>query len=246
MGRVRRGLFPDNEIAQQIKSTILRPVGTVVGAFGAAGEMSLTFDDGPDPNLTPAILDVLRKHDAKATFFMLTEHAIARQALVRRVVDEGHEVALHFDRHDDIPQLPRAEAFRRMKQAKRDLADIAGPISSFRPPYGNQNYPTYFMARMLGLRVVCWNRFTLDTVGPTPEDAAKPAIDDLRGGDIVLMHDGLELGPDEPRPTVDRARVADLVLGGASERGLKSVTVRMLLARRKPQRSHWFRHFAAV
>jgi hypothetical protein len=55
------------------------------------------------------------------------------------------------------------------------------------------------------------------------------------------MHDGLELGPDEPRPTVDRTQVADLVLSGASERGLKSVTVGTLLARRKPQRSHWFR-----
>lgn len=241
MGRVRRGLFPDSEIAQQIKSTILRPVGTVVGAFGAAGDISLTFDDGPDPNVTPAMLDVLRRHDAKATFFMLTEHAVARQALVRRVLDEGHEIGLHFDRHDRITTLPPATAFRRIRQAKRQLADLAGPISVFRPPYGSQNYITYFIARMLGLRVVCWNRFTLDTVGPTAQDAARPAAEHLRGGDIVLMHDGLELGPEEPRPTVDRAQVADLVLSAASERGLRSVTVGTLLARRKPQRSHWFR-----
>jgi peptidoglycan/xylan/chitin deacetylase (PgdA/CDA1 family) len=239
-----RGLFPDNEIAQTIKSTILLPVGSVVGAFGAAGKMSLTFDDGPDPDVTPAMLDVLKRHDAKATFFMLTEHAAARQALVRRVLDEGHEIGLHFDRHDRIPELPPATAFRRMRQAKRDLADLAGPISLFRPPYGNQNYLTYVMARTVGLKVVCWNRYTLDTVGPTPEEAARPAIEHLRGGDIILMHDGLELGPEEPRPTVDRAQVADLLLRAASERGLKSVTVGALLAQCKPQRSHWFRRLS--
>ncbi len=241
MGRVKRGLLPDSEIAQKVKSTILLPVGTVVGVFGAARDISLTFDDGPDLDVTPKMLAVLRRHGAKATFFMLVEHAAARQALVRQVLDEGHEIGLHFDVHDRITDLPPGTAFRRMRQAKRDLADLAGPISLFRPPYGSQNYATYSMARMLGLTVVCWNRFTLDTVGPTPEDGARPATEHLRGGDIVLMHDGLELGPDDPRPTVDRSEVADLVLSGASERGLRSVTVGSLLARRKPQRSHWFR-----
>ncbi|MGZ3275103.1 MAG: polysaccharide deacetylase family protein [Caulobacteraceae bacterium] len=234
-------MFPDTAIAQRIKSALLLPVGTVVGAFGCAETVSLTFDDGPDPDVTPRVLDVLRRHGAKATFFVLTDHARANPALMRRIVDEGHEVGLHFDRHDRITELPPATAFRRMQQAKRDLAAFAGPVTLFRPPYGSQNYVTYLFARLLNLKVIGWTRQAEDWIEQTPESSASRATDDLRGGDIILMHDGLVLGPDQPRPTFDRAHVTDLVLDEADKRGLKTVTVGALLARRAPQRSHWFR-----
>jgi len=238
----RKGLFPDTPAGQRIKSAVLMPIGTLVGALGCSDAMTLTFDDGPDPEVTPKVLDVLARHGAKATFFVLTDHARARQPLLRRLLDEGHEVGLHFDRHDRITDLPRGVAYRRIKQAKRDLAELVGhPISLFRPPYGSQNYATFFIARLLNLEVIGWTRQAEDWIEQTAESSAGRATKDLRGGDIVLLHDGLELTPQEVRPTLDRAEVTDLVLAEATRRGLKGVTVSQLLARRTPQRSHWFR-----
>lgn len=238
---IRKGLFPDTEFAQRIKSALLLPIGTVVGAFGSAETVALTFDDGPDLDVTPRVLDVLARHGAKATFFVLVDHARARPALLRRILDEGHEIGLHFDRHDRITDLPKATAFRRMRQAKRDLCEMVGPISLFRPPYGGQNRVTYLFARLLNLVVIGWNRQGNDWIEQTPEHSAGLVTKNLRGGDIILLHDGLELGPDEPRPTLDRASVTDLVLREAARRGLKTVTVGRLLARRAPKRTHWLR-----
>ena len=238
---IRRGLFPDTEAAQRIKSGLLLPIGTVVGAIGSGGAVALTFDDGPDLDVTPRVLDVLARHGAKATFFVLVDHAQARPALLRRILDEGHEVGLHFDRHDRITDLPKATAFRRMREAKRSLSQLAGPISLFRPPYGSQNWTTYLFARLLNLVVVGWNRQGNDWIEQAPEHSAGLVTKDLRGGDIILLHDGLELGPDEPRPTLDRACVSDLVLDEAARRGLKTVTVGCLLARGTPKRTRWLR-----
>lgn len=237
----RKGLFPDTEIAQRIKCALLLPVGTVVGAFGSAGTVALTFDDGPDLDVTPRVLDVLGRHGAKATFFVLVDHARARPALLRRILDEGHEIGLHFDRHDRITDLPKATAFRRMRKAKRDLSELAGPISLFRPPYGSQNRVTYLFARLLNLVVIGWSRQGNDWIEQTPEHSAGLVTKDLHGGDIILLHDGLELGPDEPRPALDRAHVTDLVLGEAARLGLKAVTVGSLLTRRAPKRTRWLR-----
>ena len=229
------------EILDRIKSIVLFPNGTPIGAFNVRDVVSLTFDDGPDPEATPAILEVLRRYDAKATFFVLTDYALAHPVLVQRLQAEGHEVGLHFDRHDRITELPPLAALRRLRAARRSLEALAGPVKLFRPPYGSQNYLTFAFARLLGLKVVGWNRWANDWLEQTAEHAARVASEKLAGGDIVLMHDGLELGPDEPRPTFDRAEMVRLFLDQAAARGLKSVTVGSLLARGPLRRSHWFR-----
>ena len=239
--QIRRGLFPDTEVAQRIKSALLLPIGTVIGAFGSPGTVALTFDDGPDLDVTPRILDVLARHGAKATFFVMVEHARARPALLYRIRDEGHEIGLHFDRHDRITSLPNSTAFRRMRRAKRDLSELAGPISLFRPPYGGQNYTTYLFARLLNLTVIGWTRQGDDWIEQTAEHSAGLVTKDLRGGDIILLHDGLELGPEEPRPTLDRARVTDLVLDEIRRRGLNAVAVGQMLGKGAPRRTRWVR-----
>lgn len=230
-----------SEVLDRIKSAILIPNGTIVGAFDVPDAVGLTFDDGPDLDVTPAILDVLRRHEAKATFFVLTDHAQARGDLLRRIMAEGHEIGLHFDRHDHVTKLPPLTALRRMIQARRLLASLAGPVRLFRPPYGSQNYLTYAFARLLGLKVIGWTRWANDWLEQSPESAAHVAFEHLRGGDIVLMHDGLELGPDDPRPTFDRAQMVELFLREAHRRGLRAVTVGSLMSRGRRRRSHWFR-----
>ena len=232
---------PSSDLLARIKSTILIPNGTIIGAFEVSDVVGLTFDDGPDREVTPVILDVLRRNDARATFFLLTDYALAHHDLVERILAEGHEVGLHFDRHDRITDLPPLAALSRMIEARRRLAGLAGRVSLFRPPFGGQNYLTYAFARMLGLKVIGWSRWANDWLEQTAESAANVASEHLAGGDIVLMHDGLELLPNEPRPTFDRARMVELFLQEAAARGLKAVTVGTLMARGRWRRSHWFR-----
>jgi peptidoglycan/xylan/chitin deacetylase (PgdA/CDA1 family) len=227
-------------ILKRCKSYLLMPVGTVTGMFDVRDAIALTFDDGPDKDVTPAVLDVLARHGAKATFFVLTEKAVIHRELLKRIVEEGHELALHFDRHDRITQLRPLIALRRLYEARQQLAMMTGPVSLFRPPYGSQNYLTYLFARLLGLRVIGWKQCANDWLDQPVERAVRSASEGLSGGDIVLMHDGTP--SDEPRPALDRPRVVDLFLQEAALRRLKAVTVGTLLKRRSPRRrSHWFR-----
>lgn len=228
-------------LGQRLKSAVLTPVGTVTSLFGRYDAIALTFDDGPDAEVTPRMLEVLQRHGAKATFFVLTDEAIRRPDLVKQLAEAGHEVGLHFDRHDRIPDLAPRTAFARLKAARDLLAGLAGPVLLFRPPYGSQNYLTYAFARSLGLRVVGWSQCASDWIEQSAESSAQAATESLRGGDIVLLHDGLSLPPETPRPNLDRAKVADLVLATARARGLHSVTVSDLLRRGPHRLSHWFR-----
>lgn len=234
-------LFAGDAVAQRLKSTLLLPVGTVASVFDVSDAIALTFDDGPDPDVTPLVLDVLARHEAKATFFVLTDQALAHPGLMRRILDEGHEIGLHFDRHDRIPDLAAGEAWRRMRSARRALGQIVGRTSLFRPPYGSQTYLTYLFARLIGLQVIGWSQVANDWLEQSAETSARSASEHLKGGDIVLLHDGLALSPGQPRPNLDRSRVADLVLQEAERRHLRPLTVGALLARGVPRRSHWFR-----
>jgi peptidoglycan/xylan/chitin deacetylase (PgdA/CDA1 family) len=228
-------------IAQRLKSAILMPVGTTTSVFGQPNEVALTFDDGPDPDVTPRVLSVLRERKAHATFFVLTDEAARYPDLLKRIVDEGHQVGLHFDRHDRITALPLGTALRRMKAARDSLAALAGPVKLFRPPYGSQNYLTYAIARLLGLRVVGWSQQGNDWMDQSVEKSVNDACHGLVGGDIILLHDGLSLTPEEIRPGLDRAQVADGVLATAQGQGLRSITVSALLRRGPARLSHWFR-----
>src|SRR5581483_8540438 len=142
--------------ARRFRDAVLSPIGSIHGAWNPTRQVALTFDDGPDPVVTPRLLDLLVQRGARATFFVLTERATARPDLIRRMLAEGHEVALHFDRHDRITDLPPREARRRLAAAKAELEAMAGPVVYFRPPYGGQSLRTYLIARSLGLQVVSW------------------------------------------------------------------------------------------
>src|ERR1700756_512392 len=101
-------------IMEKVKSAVVAPVGTIISSIGVADAIALTFDDGPDPHVTPAVLDVLHRHGARATFFLLTEQASTHRGLIVRMLEEGHEIGLHFDHHDRITALPPLIALGRM------------------------------------------------------------------------------------------------------------------------------------
>src|SRR5688572_27804750 len=112
---LRRSLDP--KFRQHLKrylSPLLAVVGSIQGARRPGDQIGLTFDDGPDELVTPRLLDLLRQRNARATFFVLTDKAATRPDLVRRIVEEGHEIGLHFDNHDRLTQMPLSVARSRL------------------------------------------------------------------------------------------------------------------------------------
>jgi peptidoglycan/xylan/chitin deacetylase (PgdA/CDA1 family) len=161
-------------------------------AAAARGEIALTFDDGPDPELTPRVLDLLEARGVRATFFCIAEKAARHPELMREIALRGHEVENHSHFHSP------AFAFLGLRGIRRDicaaqaiLTETAGhPPRFFKPPMGFRSALLDPVLHDLGLRLVSWTRRGYDT---RRGDAAKVAACLERGlaaGDILLLHDG--------------------------------------------------------
>jgi peptidoglycan/xylan/chitin deacetylase (PgdA/CDA1 family) len=161
-------------------------------AAAARGEIAITIDDGPDPAVTPAVLDLLDAHRVQATFFCIAERARAHPALCRAIVARGHSVQNHSDRHLHRFSLlgPRAMA-REVGAAQASLAEITGTLPRFfRAPAGLRNPFLQPVLQRLELQLVSWTRRGFDTVGSDPRAVAARLMRRLGAGDIVLVHDG--------------------------------------------------------
>ena len=151
----------------------------------------LTFDDGPHPKHTPALLDVLGAHEVRATFFVLGEQAARHPELVWRMAAEGHAVGHHSYAHGPPAQTSARQLAREVRRTRELLADQVGQaLSLFRPPHGKLTAAKLLRLWAAGQTVVLW---TVDPRDFTCADAAEvQAFFDrrpLEGGDIVLMHD---------------------------------------------------------
>jgi peptidoglycan/xylan/chitin deacetylase (PgdA/CDA1 family) len=158
----------------------------------ARGEIAITIDDGPDPEVTPAVLDLLDRHGAQATFFCIAERARAHPALCRAIVARGHSIQNHSDRHSHRFSLlgPRAMA-REIAAAQASLAEITGTAPRFfRAPAGLRNPFLAPVLQRLDLQLVSWTRRGFDTVGSDADAVLARLVKHLGGGDILLLHDG--------------------------------------------------------
>jgi peptidoglycan-N-acetylglucosamine deacetylase len=158
----------------------------------ARREIAITIDDGPDPAVTPAVLDLLDAHAAKATFFCIGTEARAHPALCREIVRRGHSVQNHSDRHSPRFSLlgPKAMA-REIAAAQASLADITGEVPRFfRAPAGLRNPFLAPVLQRLDLQLVSWTRRGFDTVRRDPTDVLARLARGLAAGDILLAHDG--------------------------------------------------------
>lgn len=219
-------------------------VGSVKGARTAERVVALTYDDGPDPAGTAAVLDALAAHGATATFFQLVHRAERHPDLVRRVLEEGHEIALHGLDHSRLTALPVDVVRRTLGEARRRLEDVAGaPVRWFRPPYGAQTLATYRAATRAGLTPVVWGPTVADWQDGTPADvAARPAARP-RPGQVVLLHDAFEApaGDPTPAPTFDRGEVTHAYLERLAREGYRGTSVSGLLTLGRTWRTAWFR-----
>lgn len=154
------------------------------------GRVALTFDDGPGP-YTPAVLSILRRYQAKATFFVLGEKVAARPDLLRAVVADGHVVANHTWNHPHLVDLDAA-AVREQLATTAQAIRAAGvqPITLMRPPFGSTDPAVAKVATSMGLRVSLWTYDSEDWRGRAPADMAAGLFRELLPNTVVLLHDG--------------------------------------------------------
>jgi peptidoglycan/xylan/chitin deacetylase (PgdA/CDA1 family) len=154
--------------------------------------LALTFDDGPDPRGTPAVLDALRQVQAHATFFVLGERVEAHSALLRRVIEAGHDVQVHGCGHLRHPQCTREDVEHDLEKALESLAREGIEPTRWRIPWGHLADFTAELAGQHGLSIVGWTSDTHDWRG----DSATAMLEaiELEYGGIVLAHDGISVG----------------------------------------------------
>ena len=172
-------------------------LGNLMGKYFVANAsrrnhtLMLTFDDGPDPIYTPKVLDLLRAHGASATFFMIGEKAERHPEIVRRILDEGHEIGNHAYRHVKFAALPLQDQLCEIALTDSVLSQHDGRQSHwFRPPQGRLSLRLLFALLQIRHRIAMWSYDSLDyqTNGVAPilsRFRSKP----VRNGEVILFHD---------------------------------------------------------
>lgn len=174
--------------------------------------VALTFDDGPDPVYTPKLLDMLKKYDVKCTFFVLASKASKYPELVKRMVDEGHNVGLHSFRHISEAFMSPLQTKRNFKKALDILNELNVKVRLFRPPWGIFNLLTCRYAMRYHCKIVLWSIHVLDWSRYASVDFIKKRlINNVKPGDIILLHDGRG-AKDAPKRTITALDTAIPVL----------------------------------
>jgi peptidoglycan/xylan/chitin deacetylase (PgdA/CDA1 family) len=184
-----------------------RPGGSVWhvdGAPGAPPTIYLTFDDGPNQRWTPPLLDALRDHHVRATFFLIDEHITTETApIVRRIVEDGHAIGLHSGSRRPMFTSPDALAAQLRRQAER-IRMITGqqPCRLFRPHAGWRSLTMYQGLRRAGYRLAGWSWGMWDWDWwrrPRADRVAARLLRKASPGDIVVIHDGHHKNPEADR-----------------------------------------------
>ncbi|MDP3821734.1 MAG: polysaccharide deacetylase family protein [Burkholderiales bacterium] len=199
-------------------------------ASAARNEIALTIDDGPDPHVTPLVLDVLDRYGARATFFCVGRQASLHRELCREVVRRGHAVENHSHSHrHDFSLLGPRGLMRELQTSQATLTSIAGqPPRFFRAPAGLRNLFLEPALARLGLRLATWSARGFDTRVNDPERIKASLLRGLAAGAILLLHDGHSARTPGGVPVI--LEVLPAVLEAAAASGLRAVTLREALA----------------
>ncbi|NEW62335.1 polysaccharide deacetylase family protein [Granulicatella sp. zg-ZJ] len=179
---------------------------------GATNKVALTFDDGPRADTTPRILDVLKQYDVKATFFILGQNIAGNENLLKREVQEGHELGNHTFTHRSLPTLTDDEVKEEIGKTQKMIEDITGvKPKSLRPPYGAYNQK---VAELAKLPIALWNIDSEDWKSRNVNSIQHQVLDTTIGGSIILVHDIHE----------ESAQSVESLILGLRERGFEFVT----------------------
>ena len=206
-------------------------LGTQRILWSGEGAVALTFDDGPDPDLTPPLLDLLARRGVPATFLLIGARVEQHPDLVRRALDSGHELGNHTYSHRSMATLDRTEVHRELE---RTAAVLPRPVRWFRPPDGVLTGAGAQAAAEHDYDVLLWSCSASPRTLRNPDEVATHVEERLHPGTVLCMHDGLgRAGFSRWRATVNamrKRRAMELsalprILDEAKDRGVRFVTV---------------------
>lgn len=184
-------------------AALRRPLGVEDHTASGRG-YALTFDDGPHPQGTPAVLETLSRERVRATFFLVGEQVRRNPGLAREIVDAGHTIGLHCDRHRNLLRLAPWQVREDIARAKETIEAATGRSPElYRPPYGVLNAAALCLARSRGWRTLLWSHWGRDwEARATPASITARVTDDVCEGAVLLLHDADDYSaPDSWRRT---------------------------------------------
>jgi peptidoglycan/xylan/chitin deacetylase (PgdA/CDA1 family) len=202
---------------------------TFVGTGAHSRLLALTFDDGPHPSHTYDLLEVLDQHRVRATFFMIGSHVRQFPKIAEAVARAGHVTGNHTFSHPNLIFCSATRIRRELAECGRALTDALGEHSSlFRPPFGGRHPGVLRLAREAGLRTVMWSVTAYDWNPKTPDWIEARVARQVRGGDIILMHDGGHRDLDASRSATVQA--TGRLIRRCRDQGFAFVTIPEMMA----------------
>ena len=204
---------------------------TFTGLKAGTKQLALTYDDGPNDPHTLRLLDVLYKHGVKATFFLIGRYVKQRPDIALEVMRAGHVVGNHTYSHPNLIFVSARQTAQQLLDCEQSLTDAVGEHSClFRPPFGGRRPSTLRVARTLGLEPVMWNVTGWDWKEKPTEYVESRVRQQVRGGDVILLHDGghLTFGADRSQSVI----ATDRLIAQYKSEGYEFVTVPEMMAKR--------------
>ena len=203
---------------------------TFTGLPRGSREIALTYDDGPNDPHTPRLLEVLAKHGVEATFFLIGRCVQQHPEIARDIFNAGHVVGNHTFTHPLLTFKSETEIREEISQCRAALQDaISEPSNLFRPPFGGRRPAVLRMARELGLEPVMWNITGYDWNAPPAAVIERKVAKQIRGGDVILLHDGghKQMGADRSQTVI----ATDRLITRYRAEGYEFVTIPLMIAK---------------
>jgi peptidoglycan-N-acetylglucosamine deacetylase len=201
---------------------------TFTGLARSSRQLALTFDDGPNDPYTQRLLEVLAAHNVHATFFLIGRYVKRRPEIAREISATGHVIGNHTFTHPLLIFKTEAEIRRELVECRSAIEDAVGAHSTlFRPPFGGRRPAVLRVARELGFEPIMWNITGYDWNGPPAAEIESKISGRIRGGDIILLHDGghKQLGADRSQTIL----ATDHLVTYCKKRGFEFVTIPQMM-----------------
>jgi peptidoglycan/xylan/chitin deacetylase (PgdA/CDA1 family) len=205
---------------------------TFIGEARPSRRLALTFDDGPSDPSTLRLLEVLERHRIRATFFMIGRHIARHPSIACAVAAAGHEIGNHTETHPLLTVHTARRVRREIETCEQRLQETVGPLSRlFRPPYGGRRPGVLRQVRAQGLQTVMWNVAGKDWKTQSPQLIESTLCGAIRGGDVILLHDGAPGGSGRER--LGTVEAVDRIIPRLQDQGYRFLTVGQMLATRQ-------------
>jgi peptidoglycan-N-acetylglucosamine deacetylase len=178
---------------------------TFAGTARGSKQLALTYDDGPNDPHTFHLLEVLARHNVHATFFLIGRYVQQRPDMVRELVRAGHVIGNHTFTHPLLTMKSSADVRKELTDCRAAIQNAVGDHSNlFRPPFGGRRPAVLGIARELGLKPIMWNVTGYDWNAPPAQVIEHKVEKQIRGGDVILLHDGghRQMGADRSQTVI--------------------------------------------